>query len=142
MYHWILRRRVRSLWLKVGRGEFEHAVALASEDLRFRFIGDTPLSATFRGRDRFREWFHDLFELFPGLRITLIEVASRGWPWRTTVAVRLKITAPLADGSIYHNEATQWLTLKWGRIIADEVLEDTKELDRACRIQALHAVGG
>ncbi|MFF2772871.1 nuclear transport factor 2 family protein [Streptomyces bacillaris] len=138
MYHWVLRKRVRALWRKVGRGEFEYAITLASEDIRFRFIGDTPISAEFTGRDRFRQWFEDLFDLFPGLRLTLTDVVSRGWPWRTTVAVRLSITATLADGSIYRNEATQWLMLKWGRMMTDDVLEDTKELDRACRIQSLN----
>jgi len=135
MYHWIVRRRVRSLWKRVGAGDYEAAVALASEQLSFRFIGDTPISATFVGRERFRRWFMELFDLFPGLRLTIIDVASSGWPWRTTVAVRLSIAAQLADGSAYRNEATQWVGLRWGRMVSDVVLEDTAALERACAIQ-------
>jgi hypothetical protein len=48
----------------------------------------------------------------------------------------LTLSAPLADGSRYDNQATQWVTLRWGRMTDDWVLEDTKALDRAYSIQA------
>ncbi|GLW74099.1 hypothetical protein Kpho02_63970 [Kitasatospora phosalacinea] len=136
MYHAITRARVRALWRRIGTGDYRAAVATAAPDLRFRFAGDTPVSAEFVGRDAFAEWFRALYERFPGLRLTPREVIVRGWPWRTTVVVRLDVTATLADGTPYRNEAVQWLTLRWGRMTADEVLEDTKALDAACRRQA------
>ncbi|WP_051732756.1 nuclear transport factor 2 family protein [Kitasatospora phosalacinea] len=136
MYHAIVRARVRSLWRRIDAGDHLAAVATAAPDLRFRFAGDTPVSASFTGRDAFEQWFRAFYERFPGIRLTPREVIVRGWPWRTTVVVRLDVAATLADGTPYRNEAVQWLTLRWGRMVADEVLEDTKALDEACRRQA------
>jgi hypothetical protein len=42
----------------------------------------------------------------------------------------------LADGTRYENDAVQWITLRWGRMLDDWVLEDTLALDHACRVQA------
>ena len=42
-----------------------------------------------------------------------------------------RISAPLPDGTTYHNEGVQWLRLRWGRIVDDWVLEDTIALQRA-----------
>ena len=58
-----------------------------------------------------------------------------GWPWRTRVAVRLAVSATLADGSAYRNEACEWLTLRWGRMTHDRVLEDTQAPAAACAAQ-------
>jgi hypothetical protein len=49
----------------------------------------------------------------------------------TRVAVRLAISAPLPDGTIYRNEGVQWLGLRWGRMVDDWVLEDMVALQRA-----------
>ncbi|MFD7641747.1 nuclear transport factor 2 family protein [Kitasatospora sp. NPDC059795] len=136
MYHAITRAKVRSLWRRIGAGDYLAAVETAAPDVRFRFVGDTPVSAELTGRDAFEDWFRALFARFPGLRLTLRDVVVRGWPWRTTVVVRLDVEATLADGTAYRNEAVQWLTLRWGRMTADEVFEDTKALDEACRRQA------
>ncbi|WP_210587510.1 nuclear transport factor 2 family protein [Streptomyces sp. GESEQ-35] len=135
MYHAIVRRKVRTLWRTVGSGGYRQAVALAAPDVHFRFIGDTPMSADLRGRDAFAAWFERFEEIFPGLRLTLQDVAVQGPPWNTTVATRLHIRGTLADGSPYENEAMQWVRLRWGRMVEDIVLEDTLRLDRAYRTQ-------
>jgi ketosteroid isomerase-like protein len=139
MYHAIVRARIRSLWRQIGAGNYRAAVAAAAPDMKFRFAGDTPISAEFTGRDRFEEWFRGVLDRLPGLRLTPTEVVVKGWPWNTTAIVRLDITATLADGSAYRNEAVQWVRLRWGRMVSDEVLEDTKLLDEALRRQSLAA---
>jgi hypothetical protein len=79
--------------------------------------------------------------VLPGLRLTLADLVVVGWPWNTTVVARLTVTATLADGTPYANEAIQWIRLRWGRMIDDYVLEDTARLAAALRQQAA-AVGG
>jgi ketosteroid isomerase-like protein len=135
MYHAIVRSRVRRLWAVVGNGDFGPAVGMAAPDVRFRFFGTTPISAEFVGANRFEKWFEALFLLFPNLRMKLTDVSVAGPPWNTTVVVRLDISATLVDGSSYSNTAIQWLKLRWGRMVSDEVLEDTEALAAACRIQ-------
>ena len=135
MYHAIVRAKVRRLWQRVGSGDYEAAVALAAPQLRFRFAGGPPLGADLQGPDEFRRWFATAFILLPGLRMTLTDLVVRGWPWNTTVVVRLAIGATLSDGTPYTNEAVQWVRLRWGQMTDDYVLEDTARLADAIRRQ-------
>lgn len=137
MYHAIMRARIRALWRRIGSGDYRAAVATAAPDLHFRFVGDTPVGADLQGPVAFEAWFAGLFARFPGLTMTLTDIVVAGWPWRTTAVVKLEIAAPLTDGSAYRNQAVQWIRLRWGRMTFDEVLEDTKALDDACRRQDL-----
>jgi ketosteroid isomerase-like protein len=136
VYHAVVRAKVRRLWKRVGAGDYRAAVELAAPDVRFKFVGDPPVGAAFTGRDEFERWFLGLQETLPGLRITLTDVVVRGWPWRTTVVTRLTMATTLADGSDYRNEGVQWVTLRWGRMVDDYVLEDTARLADALRRQA------
>ncbi|WP_327145602.1 nuclear transport factor 2 family protein [Nocardia sp. NBC_01327] len=135
MYHAIVRALVRRTWRRVGAGDFDAAVAMTAPDVRFRFLGDTPLGADVRGRQAFRDWFDRFERELPGVRLDLVDVVANGWPWRTTVAAQLRASATLADGTPYRNTAIQWLTLRWGRLTDDLVLEDTLALDAALRRQ-------
>ncbi len=131
MYHAILRARIRRLWRRIGAGDYRAAAAVAAPDLYFRFAGDTAMSAQFTGRDRFEAWFAGVFARFPGLRLDVRDVIVRGWPWDTTAVIRLDVAATLADGTLYRNEAIQWARIRWGSMVSDEVLEDTKRLAEA-----------
>ena len=83
-----------------------------------------------------------MFERFPDITFDVQDVIVSGWPWHTRIAVRIAIGATLADGTRYENEAVQWLTLRWGRMTDDWVLEDTLALDVACRRQPALVRGG
>ncbi|MEU1879225.1 nuclear transport factor 2 family protein [Streptosporangium sp. NPDC020072] len=133
MYHAIVRSVVRRTWRKVGAGDYEAAVAMAAPDVRFRFVGDTALGADVRGRDAFRAWFARFEERLPGVRLRLVDVVANGWPWNTKVAVCLQVVGTLRDGTPYRNLAMQWVTLRWGRMVDDVVVEDTLKLDAALR---------
>ncbi len=93
------------------------------------------------GPAEFERWFERLFTLLPGLRLSLTDLVVSGWPWNTTVVARLAVTATLADGSSYTNEAVQWIRLRWGRITDDYVLEDTARLAAALRQQTAVGLG-
>ena len=129
MYHAIVRASVRRLWAEIEEsGDHRGAVALAASNLQFTFAGPPGIGVTLQGRDAFDAWFADVFRTFPGLRLHAQDIVVRGWPWRTTVIVRLNIEATLADGTAYRNQGIQWVTLRWGRMVRDEVLEDTAVL--------------
>jgi ketosteroid isomerase-like protein len=135
MYRAIVEARTRGVWSRIDAHDAEAPWKMAAPDMRFTFVGDSPLAAEFSGRDRFRTWLDGVFSRFPDLRFVVSDVLVKGWPWRTRVAVRLEVSATLKDGSKYKNHATQWLTLQWGRMTEDWVLEDTVTLSRACAIQ-------
>jgi ketosteroid isomerase-like protein len=136
VYRRIVAARTRAVWRAVAEGRREVPAELAAPDLRFEFVGDTPLSATLSGSDAFRTWFAAVYDRFPDLNFEVLDVAVSGMPWKTRVAVRLHVRATLADGTPYDNHACQWMTLRWGRMTEDWVLEDTVALQRACVIQA------
>lgn len=137
VYHTIVRTKVRRLWARIAEtGDFKLAVALAAPDVRFRFVGDPPFGAELRGRDEFARWFEQAQENLPGLRLRPTDIVVKGWPWNTTVVVRLTISATLADGTAYSNEGVQWVRLRWGRMVDDYVLEDTARLAAALERQA------
>ncbi len=135
MYHAIVAARARAVWRRIDARDTSAAWAMAVPDLDFEFAGATAISGRLTGRDRFRAWLDAVFDLFGDLRFAVLDVAVTGWPWRTRVAVRLQITATLADGSPYQNTACQWLTLRWGKMTQDWVLEDTARLQRALDVQ-------
>ncbi|MEV7007005.1 nuclear transport factor 2 family protein [Streptosporangium sp. NPDC051022] len=130
-----MRSVVRRTWRRVNAGDYEAAVSMASPDLRFRFVGDTALGADVRGPEAFRAWFARFTEHLPGVRLKLVDVVAGGWPWNTKVAVRLQVAGTLEDGTPYRNIAMQWVTLRWGRMVDDIVVEDTLKLDAALRRQ-------
>ena len=125
MYRMIVAALVRSTWRKVAAGDVRAPIKLAHPDVTFRFVGDTPLSATLQGAGAFERWFADAATRLPGLRFELRDVVVAGWPWDTRVATRLDVSMPLPDGTTYRNEAAQWARLRWGRMVDDWVLEDT-----------------
>ncbi|MEV8313112.1 nuclear transport factor 2 family protein [Streptomyces sp. NPDC059900] len=143
MYHAIVRRKVRALWRTAGNGSGNHrpAVAMAAPDLKFRFVGDGVLGAELRGREAFADWFERAGRCIPGMRLGLTDVVVKGWPWNTTVVVRLHIEATLADGSPYENEGIQWARIRWGRMTEDTVLEDTLRLEQAWQRQQSATAG-
>jgi ketosteroid isomerase-like protein len=94
----------------------------------FSFAGPAPLGGERTGVEAVREWFQRLFSYFPGIQFTVQQVIVQGWPWNTLVATRLSIAAPRADGSVYRNEAMQFLRLRWGKVVEDRLHEDTYKL--------------
>jgi ketosteroid isomerase-like protein len=142
MYRMIVISKTRGVWRKIDQHDASAPWAMAAEDLRFQFVGDTAISADLRGRDQFRAWLEGVFERFDDVRFTVLDVAVKGWPWHTRVAVRLRVNATLADGSAYENFACQWITLRWGKMTEDWVLEDTALLQGALRVQSRGAAVG
>lgn len=132
MFHAVVRYKTRKVWRCINARDLDAPWRMAAEDLHFTFVGDTPLAAELVGRDAFRSWFAAVFERFADLHFEVLDVAVHGGPWRTRVAVRLALRATAADGGPYTNTATQWITLRWGRMTQDWVLEDTVALQRAC----------
>ncbi|MCU1391784.1 MAG: hypothetical protein JWM34_212 [Ilumatobacteraceae bacterium] len=131
MYRWIVRRKVLATWRRIDAGDLEAAVGLAVDDVEFEFVGDTELGARLTTRDAFRAWFTETARRLPGLRFEVLDVAVQGWPWRTRVATRLRVSSAQLPTGPYENTMAQWITLRWGRMTHDWVMEDTIALSRA-----------
>jgi ketosteroid isomerase-like protein len=135
MFHTIVAWQIRRTWKRIGRGDWRAATGIATEDVHFHFVGDTPLGLETRRRGDWERWFARLFEVFPGICFSLEECVVAGWPWSTRFVARVTVRATLRDGTPYVNTMTQWGRLKWGRLVDDVVLEDTVALTRALAVQ-------
>jgi len=128
MYKAIVRRIVRTGFRALSAEDYEQVVRQFHPQVIFSFAGPAPLGGERRGVEAVREWFQRLFSYFPRIRFTVQHVIVQGWPWNTLVATRLSIAAPRADGSMYRNDAMQFLRLRWGKVVEDHLYEDTYKL--------------
>ena len=127
IYRAIVARIVRRAFAAFNRGDATRALARFADDVHFRFAGDHALSVDTRSRDEARRWFARLFALLPSLRFTVHDVLVRGWPWNTIVLTRFSDES-LLDGAPFRNHGTQYLRLRWGRVVEDHILVDTQLL--------------
>jgi ketosteroid isomerase-like protein len=128
MYQAIVRRIVRAGFRALSAGEYEHVLRQFHPQVIFSFAGPPPLGGERRGVEDVRAWFQRIYSYFPGIQFTAHEVLVQGWPWNTLVATRLSIAAPRATGSVYRNEAMQFVRLRWGKVVEDRLHEDTYKL--------------
>jgi ketosteroid isomerase-like protein len=124
------RRYTRTL-AALSRGDVEAVLEQFAPDVRFSFVGDSPLGSELSSKQEVREWFGRLFRLLPGPRFEPQEVLIDGWPWDVRIAARVLIHSTVA-GAPYTNEFSQFLRLRRGRVVWDYVLEDTQRFERAC----------
>jgi ketosteroid isomerase-like protein len=129
MYKLIVKRIVRRAFAGLSEGDYEPVVKQFGPQSRLMFAGDHALGGERRGQDAVRDWFRQMLELFPGIRIEPQDVVVNGWPWNTVVATHLAISATLPDGRPYRNEGMQLLRLRFGRVVEDLIFEDTLKLD-------------
>ena len=128
MYKALVRRTIRTGFRALSVGDYEQVVRQFHPQVVFSFAGPAPLGGERTGVAAVRAWFQRLFSYFPGIQFTVHHVIVQGWPWNTLVATRLAIAAPRADGSVYQNEAMQFLRLRWGKVVEDRLHEDTYKL--------------
>ena len=120
MYRSIVAARTRKVWRQINAGNFDAPVHMAADDLRFTFVGGTPLGASFVGRDQFREWFQGVFDRFPDVRFEVGTQIAEG----DFVATRLHIHGhPVGDygpvrstDEIFDVEALVLFRLEDGRV--------------------------
>ena len=128
MYATIVRHIVRTGFRALSAGDYEQVLRQFHPQVLFSFAGPAPLGGERKGVEAVREWFQRLFSYFPGIQFTVHYVIVQGWPWNTLVATQLSVAAPRADGSMYRNEAMQFLRLRWGKVVEDRLCEDTYKL--------------
>jgi ketosteroid isomerase-like protein len=128
MYKFFVKRKVRKALAALSAGDADGIVQQFRPQSRFMFAGEHALGVDLRGPEAVRRWFGEMHRRFPGIQIVPVDVVVNGWPWNTTVATHLVITAPRAGGRTYRNEGMQLLRLSWGRIVEDLIFEDTQRI--------------
>jgi ketosteroid isomerase-like protein len=118
----MLRRNVRALCA----GRVEPLLAFYAPEARMRFPGTSSWGREYRGRPEIEGFLRRFVEA--RLSGEIEDVLVQGPPWSTTIAVRFNDESHDPDGTLaYTNRAIIFAKLRWGRIVDEEVYEDTEK---------------
>jgi ketosteroid isomerase-like protein len=140
MYATIVKRIIRRGFEDLSRGDFEATLRRFDPEARLLFSGEHELGGEQHGVAAIRAWFIRLFALFPGIHWEIRRVLVDGWPWDTWISTRFVVRAQV-NGEPYENEGVQLVRLRWGRVIEDDIWEDTAKLVAALTVLARSGAG-
>ena len=136
MYHWIVERKLRKVFARLGQGDFWPMLDSLAPRFRYRFEGDSPIGGVRDNRASMQLWWERMYRLFPGLSFVVQDVVVRGGPWHTRIFTQLEFVKPLPDGTRYSNVVMQRMVMRWGRVTEIHTLEDTQRCVRLLEWQA------
>ena len=136
LYQAIVKRRIRQSFEDVNNHRWDELMRSISPDVHHRFGGVHAIGGERHDRETLRRWFERLARVLPNLRLEIKEIWVEGWPWHTMVFVQWDGTATLLNGGGYSQHAIHVITLRWGKIAALDVFEDSQEVARALVAQA------
>lgn len=139
LYRTIVKRKARGLFAALSRGEWQSTTKDIAEDVHHVFAGEGALGGERHSRDALEQWFERLYRLIPEIEFEVLDVAVRGWPWNTAVAVEWTDRGRAADGTPYENEGAHWIRLRWGKAVEIHGYLDTVKL--AAVLDRLAAAG-
>jgi ketosteroid isomerase-like protein len=128
IYRTFVRRRVRGSFAALSRGDMQAATKGMAEDVHHVFPGDNAFGGERHSRQAFERWLERLTRLIPDLEFEVREVAVRGWPWDTAVAVQWTDHGHTADGQPYSNEGAHWMRIRWGKAVEVHAYLDTEKV--------------
>jgi ketosteroid isomerase-like protein len=120
----LLRRNVAALMA----GDPGPLLAMYHRDAVLTFPGEHSWGRTYRGRDEVAAFLRRFLDA--GLRGELGAVFVDGPPWATRIAVEFDDHAhdPETGARIYENRAVIVLRTRFGRVVREEVYEDTQKV--------------
>ena len=130
LYRAIVERKARGVFAALSRGDWEAVSAGLVEDVHHVFAGDNALGGERHSRAAFEQWLQRLYRLIPEIEFEVGDVAVRGWPWDTAVAVEWTDRGKAADGTPYVNQGSHWIRLRWGKAVEVHGYLDTEKLTR------------
>jgi ketosteroid isomerase-like protein len=141
MYAWAMGLVIRRAFADLSAGRLQRPFRMFARDAVLRFPGDHVLGGEFRGRAEIRGWFERAWGMLD-VKLDVQDVVVSGWPWRTRVATRFTGRITTSDGKVFHNRGMQYARLRWGRVVEDELYEDTQVLAAATAHQTSLAAAG
>jgi hypothetical protein len=84
-----------------------------------------------------RRWLERLGRVLPNLHLKVNNIWVTGWPWDTTVFAQWDAAATLLNGDdSYFNRGFHVISMRWGKVYALDVFEDSQEVARGLAAQA------
>ena len=112
------------------RGDFDQVLSQFRPDCELVFIGRTALGARLSGQADLLRWFERFRRLLPDPSFDVQRLVIGGPVWDQRIAAHVIIRSRVA-GEPYENQFAQFLTLRWGKVAEDVILEDTATWEAA-----------
>lgn len=112
------------------RGDFDQLLRQFAPRCDFVFVSRTALGARLSGRADILRWFERFRRLLPDPQFDVVRLVIAGPVWAQRIAAHVIIRSRIA-GEPYQNQFAQFLTLRWGKVAEDLVLEDTATWENA-----------
>jgi ketosteroid isomerase-like protein len=93
IYRAIVKRRARGIFANLSRGDWKPTTADIADDVHHVFPGANALGGERHSREAMERWFERLYRLLPEIEFDVRDVAVRGWPWDTAVAIHAYLDA-------------------------------------------------
>src|SRR6516225_9107065 len=116
----------------VERGDFDQVLRQFRPDCEFVFVSRTALGARLSGQADLLRWFERFRRLLPDPLFDVQRLVIGGPVWNQRLAAHVIIRSRVA-GKPYENQFAQFLTLRWGKVGEDLILEDTATWEAASR---------
>lgn len=126
MYHFVVARIVRGGFKRLSQGDYRAATDLMSEKCHYHFVGRHALGGHRHSRALISKWFERFLRILPGFQFVPVSVLVDGWPWKTTVVVKLQVSWKRPDGRVYENIALQMVTLRWFKAVDILTVDDSQ----------------
>jgi ketosteroid isomerase-like protein len=136
LYSAIVKNRIRQSFDHVNNHRYDELLSSIAPKVDHRFLGTHAIGGQRHDKETLRRWFERLGRVLPDLRLEIKNIWVKGWPWHTMVFVQWDGAATLLDGGGYRQHAIHVITLRWGKIHALDVFEDSQEVARALTAQA------
>ena len=136
LYVAIVKKKIQQSFDHVNNRRWDELMNSISPNVYHRFGGVHAIGGERHDRETLRRWFERLARVLPNLHLKINKIWVKGWPWHTMVFVQWDGTATLRNGGGYFQHAIHVITLKWGKIHALDVFEDSQEVARALVVQA------
>jgi len=137
LYNYFVEKLIRRSFEHVNNHRWDELLEPVAPNVHHRFGGAHSIGGERHDKEAMRRWLERIGRVLPNLHITVNHVWVKGWPWNTTVFVQWDATARLLNGdSSYFNRGFHVITMRWGKVYALDVFEDSQEVDRGLSAQA------
>jgi len=136
LYSAIVKKRIRQSFDQVNDHRWDELLGSIAPGVHHRFLGAHAIGGERHDKETLRRWFERLGRVLPDLRLEINDIWVKGPPWNTTVVVQWDGAATLLNGGPYAQHAVHLITLRWGKIHALDVFEDSQAVARALADQA------
>jgi ketosteroid isomerase-like protein len=114
------------------RGDFDQVLSQFAPSCELIFVSRTALGARLSGKADLLRWFERFRRLLPDPLFDVQRLVIGGPVWDQRIAAHVIIRSRVA-GEPYENQFAQFLTLRWGKVVEDLILEDTATWEAASR---------